>query len=209
MKILIADDEPVSCYLLEECLAEWGHEVTACTDGPPALQTLRAVDAPRLAILDWHMPGLDGIDVCRELRAAPPTRPPYLILLTVRQDKESIVAGLDAGANDYVTKPFDPAELRARVNVGIRLVEMQQALAERVRELEDALAHIKRLQGILPICSYCKKVRSDQNYWQQVEGYIAEHSEARFSHAICPECLPRVLEEARRELAAANHRPAP
>jgi hypothetical protein len=82
------------------------------------------------------------------------------------------------------------------------MVELQHSLAERVRELEEALAHIKRLQGILPICSYCKKVRNDQNYWQQVEGYIAEHSDARFSHSICPECLPRVMEQTQRELGA-------
>jgi DNA-binding response OmpR family regulator len=209
MRILIADDEPVSRCLLEELLAEWGHEVVACGDGVAALQALRDAEAPQLAILDWQMPGLDGVEVCRQLRAAPSAQPPYLILLTVRQEKESIIAGLEAGANDYLTKPFDAGEMRARVAVGSRMLELQQSLAERVRELENALTHIKRLQGILPICCYCKKIRNDQNYWQRVEGYIAEHSEARFTHGICPECMPRVMEEAQRELGiAANDREA-
>jgi hypothetical protein len=84
-------------------------------------------------------------------------------------------------------------ELRARVKVGARVVTLQQGLAERVRALEDALARVKRLQGPLPICAWCKKVRNDQNYWQQVEGYVAEHSEARFSHSICPECKEKYV----------------
>jgi sigma-B regulation protein RsbU (phosphoserine phosphatase) len=127
------------------------------------------------------------------MRAEPHVRPAYIILLTARTGRENLIQGLDAGADDYVTKPFDFDELRARVQVGVRVVELQNALSERVRELEEALSRVKQLQGLLPICSYCKKIRDDRNYWQQVEGYISEHSEAQFSHGICPECFEKYV----------------
>jgi len=200
MKILIAEDEPVSRCLLEELLTDWGHEVVACADGLAALERLQGGDAPKLGILDWQMPGMDGVEVCRRLRAMPTGQPAYLILLTVRQGKDCIITGLEAGTNDYISKPFDVDELRARVNVGVRMVELQRSLAQRVRELEEALAHIKQLQGILPICMGCKKIRNDQDYWQQVESYIGERSEARFSHCLCPECLDKAMQSARAEL---------
>jgi phosphoserine phosphatase RsbU/P len=126
-----------------------------------------------------------------ETRSTPP--PPYLILLTAKGRREDIITGLKAGANDYVTKPFDREELRARVQVGARIVELQHSLADRVHALEEALARVKQLQGLLPICSYCKKIRDDQNYWQQVENYISRHSEAQFSHSICPGCYEQLV----------------
>jgi DNA-binding response OmpR family regulator len=139
------------------------------------------------------MPGMDGIELCHRVRSAFTATPPYLILLTAKGRREDIVIGLQAGANDYVTKPFDREELRARMQVGLRMIELQQSLADRVKALEEALTRVKQLQGLLPICSYCKKIRDDQNYWQQVESYISEHSEAQFSHSICPDCYERLV----------------
>lgn len=188
MRILIADDDPVSRRVLEATLVKAGYEVAAVGDGLEAAQALQGDDPPPLAILDWMMPGMEGVEVCRTVRKKPTRTPPYLILLTGRGRSEDVVTGLRGGADDYLTKPFDGEELRARVEVGARVVTLQQGLAERVRALEDALARVRRLQGLLPICAWCKKVRNDQNYWQQVEGYIADHSEARFSHSICPGC---------------------
>ena len=150
---------------------------------------LQKQDSPRLAILDWMMPGLDGVEICRRVRATTPRKPPYLILLTARGSTADVVVGLQAGADDYVTKPFERDELKARVQAGARIVELQEALATRVIELEEALSRVKLLQGLLPICAYCKRVRNDGDYWQQVESYVSEHSEARFSHGICPECF--------------------
>jgi DNA-binding response OmpR family regulator len=115
--------------------------------------------------------------------------------LTTKSDKEDVVVGLDAGADDYVTKPFDREELRARVQVGLRVVQLQHALADRVNELEEALSRVKQLQGLLPICSFCKRVRNDQNYWQQVESYVTQHSEAKFSHSICPDCFEQYVKK--------------
>jgi sigma-B regulation protein RsbU (phosphoserine phosphatase) len=188
MRMLVAEDDPISRRLLEATLAKWGHEVVLATDGAQAWAALSADDAPRLAILDWMMPELDGVDVCRRVRTLPRAAPPYLILLTAKGRPEDTVAGLEAGADDYVTKPFDRDELRARIHAGMRIVQLQQSLADRVVELEQALLRVKHLQGLLPICAYCKKIRDDRNYWQQVEGYIAAHSDAQFSHSICPEC---------------------
>lgn len=96
--------------------------------------------------------------------------------------------GLQAGADDYIAKPFDPRELRARLHAGVRIVELQKALLERFHELEEALKRVKQLQGLLPICSYCKKIRNDRNYWEQVDSYLASHSEVQFSHGVCPDC---------------------
>jgi len=193
MRILIAEDDAVSRRLLEATLSKWGHDLVVACDGAEAWRALEGPDTPPLAILDWMMPEMDGTEVCRRVRAAASPTPPYLILLTALGGREDIVAGLTAGANDYITKPFDRGEMQARLQVGIRILELQQALAARVRDLEEVLGRVKQLQGLLPICSYCKKVRKDGDYWQQVETYVAEHSEARFSHGICPECWEEVV----------------
>jgi len=194
MQVLVAEDDAVSRTLLEATLRKWGYDVVAFPDGVRTWQALEAGQAPELLILDWMMPGLDGLGVCRNLREKFPTRPAYIILLTARNEREDIVQGLLAGADDYVTKPFDRDELRARAQVGCRVIGLEKALAARVEELEKALASVKLLQGLLPICSYCKRIRNDRNYWQQVESYLSEHSEAQFSHGICPECYEKVIQ---------------
>ena len=188
IKVLIAEDDPVSCSVLNAFLSRWGYEVVVATDGTEAWEILHQPEAPRLAILDWIMPGITGVDICRRLREEDQSPPPYVILLTSRAGAEDVVEGLEAGADDYISKPFNREELRARTRAAARLVELQSSLHQRVAELEEALASVKTLQGLLPICSYCKKIRTDGNYWQQVEAYISEHSEATFSHGICPAC---------------------
>jgi CheY-like chemotaxis protein len=179
--------------VLHETLVKWGYAVVAVEDGRQAWEALQREQIP-LAVLDWEMPEMDGVEVCRRARETPATQGVYLLLVTARGKTEDIVAGLQAGANDYITKPFNRAELQARIQVGIRVLDLQKSLADRVTELEDALAHVKQLQGILPICSYCKKVRNDEKYWQRVEDYVSEHSDAAFSHSICPECWETILQ---------------
>ena len=198
MRILIADDDTTSRKMLERVLEQWGYAVSAVADGEEALEALRRDDGPDLAVLDWVMPGLDGPEVCRRLRESGIRQTRYLILLTMRDRKEDIVAGLEAGANDYICKPFNREELRARVGVGQRVVELQNTLAERVKELEEAMVHVKTLQGLLPICSMCHRIRDDDEVWQNLERYIERHSDARLSHGYCPECLEKELEKERR-----------
>ena len=107
---------------------------------------------------------------------------------------DDVLAGLRAGADDYISKPSNVEELQARVAIGVRIIELQKSLVDRVREMEGALREVKQLQGILPICAYCQKIRDDQNYWQRVEQYISEHTDAHFSHSVCPECYAQVVQ---------------
>ena len=195
MKVLVVEDDPVVRRILEDLLNRWQYEVEVTTNGEQAMKALQNKVPPRLAIIDWQMPGMDGVELCCRARHQLKLSPLYMILLTIRSGKANIVQGLEAGADDYITKPFDQEELKARVQVGARVVHLQMELAERVKELESALAHVKQLQGLLPICCYCKKIRDDSNYWHEVEAYISQHSQAKFTHGICPECYQKVVQQ--------------
>jgi len=189
----VADDGEAARLLASMVLQRAGFAVHVAENGRQALAMLTAENGPKLALLDWMMPGLDGPEVIRRVRRIDSPTPPYLILLTSRDASADIVAGLEAGANDYLTKPVNREELVARLSVGIRVLELQDALAERVRSLEVALGNVKLLQGLLPICSYCKSIRNDQNYWQQVETYFHSHAGMQFSHGHCPSCYERYI----------------
>jgi len=206
LRILIADDDAVSRIMVAAVLKKCGYDVVAVADGVAALEAMQGDDAPPLAILDWMMPGMDGPEVCRRVRAIDTDQPPYILMLTMRETKEDVVAGLDAGADDYLTKPYDATELRARVRVGKRMVELQARLADKIEELHDAFDHVKALQGIIPICSFCKKIRDDSGYWNQLETYLRFHTDATLSHSLCPDCLrehyPDQAERVEKRLAA-------
>jgi two-component system, cell cycle response regulator len=130
MKILIADDESVSRRMLHGLLGKWGYEVVEVSDGAAAWEVLKVPDAPRMALLDWMMPGQNGVDVCRALRKQRPEPYTYILLLTAKDAKESVVEGLESGADDYLTKPFNPQELKARIRVGLRLLELEDNLVQ-------------------------------------------------------------------------------
>jgi CheY-like chemotaxis protein len=200
MKVLIAEDDSVCRRLLTGMLEGWGYEVEVVRDGLAAWEVLQRPDAPPLALLDWLMPGMDGLEVCRRVRELARPERPHLILLTIRDNKADTVTGLESGADDYLTKPVYPEELRARLRVGERLIRLQQAqlllqkkLAARVGELEQALAQVKELEGLLPICAWCKNIRDDQNYWQRLEDYLQAHTKAKLTHGICPDCLRKEM----------------
>lgn len=193
MRVLIAEDDLVSRRMLERFLAKWGYEVLSAESGTEAWDILQREDAPHLIILDWMMPGIGGVELCRTIRKSRQPSPAHIILVTAKAGKDDVIEGLEGGADDYVTKPFSQAELQARIKSGERVVELQLRLARRVAELERALANVKQLQGLLPICSYCKKIRDDSNYWKNVEAYISEQTEAEFSHGICPDCFEEYI----------------
>ncbi len=193
MELLIAEDDVSSRSMLQAVIGRWGFDVVAVSDGAQAWARLQEPNGPRLVLLDWMMPAMDGLEVCRRVRQTERADSPYIIMLTARTVKGDIVAGLEAGANDYISKPFHPEELKARLMVGKRVLELQRALAERVRQLEAALSHVNVLQGILPICTYCHKIRNDKESWERLENYIIKHSEAKFTHGVCPECMQQQL----------------
>ena len=193
MKILMAEDDPISRSFLKASLVKWGYEVLVASDGREAWEMVQSEDAISIALLDWMMPEIDGVEICRRMHEVQTADPIYTIMLTAKNQKHDVVTGLEAGADDYLTKPFNSQELHARIRVGIRIIELRRTIAARVEELEKALSQVKQLQGLLPICSYCKKIRDDQNYWQQVDSYISSHTQVAFSHSVCPGCYEQYV----------------
>ncbi len=185
--ILIVDDTPANLRLLSGMLGEQGCKVRLAPNGKLALMNAQAAP-PDLILLDIKMPGMNGYEVCEELKADPRTRDIPIIFISALDLTEDKVKAFTFGGVDYVTKPFQVEEVLARVETHLKLSELQKQLTERVRELEEALAKVNKLEGLLPICSYCKRVRDDQDYWHRVESYIEARSEALFSHGICPDC---------------------
>ena len=179
MKILTVEDDPVARRILVQALHRLGHEAIEADNGNEALRLFER-EPVRLIVSDWLMPGIDGLQFCREVRARLHTEYTYFILLTGREaDQANQREAIEAGVDDFLTKPLDMQELWMRLRVSERILKF----ATQVRQLE----------AFLPICSYCKKVRDDQNYWQQIEGYINERTGSEFSHSICPDCYQRVV----------------
>ena len=176
MRILVAEDEPASALLVEKSLEDLGHEPTCVSDGAVAWG-MHQVEPFPVIITDWRMPEMDGLELCRRVRADPRPRYTYLVILTSVGSPEGFREGMRAGADDFMVKHLDPEQLEARLVV-----------AERVLRLQSDL---RTLQGLLPICSYCKRVREGQDYWQQVEAFVQAKTDARFSHSICPDCYQR------------------
>jgi DNA-binding response OmpR family regulator len=178
MKALVADDDGTTTLLVRRALEPSGLDVSVVHDGEAAWKMLASPEPPSLAVLDWMMPAIDGLELCRRVRRERPNANLYILLLTSRESRADVISGLDAGADDYLIKPFDHDELRARVRVGIRVINL--------------ISKVRQLRGLLPICSYCHRIRNDDDYWQQMEQYLSQHSDARFSHGICPDCLAQV-----------------
>lgn len=194
IRLLVADDDRIATKILTAAIKDWPFDVTVVHDGESAWSVMTE-QRPQIAVLDWEMPGADGPELCRRARQTPECAGTYIILLTGREGRANLIHGLGAGADDYVTKPFDREEFLVRIQVGARVAALQQRLAERVDELQAALANVRQLEGFIAICSYCKRIRSDAQQWEQMERYISDHSHAQFSHGICPDCYEKVREE--------------
>ncbi len=188
VRVLVVDDVPVQRIALQRRLDKWGYEVLAVESAEQAYASLGDRDAPTLVVLDWTLPDMDGPELCRRIRAHASLRTAYLILYTSRESSEDLVAGLEAGANDFVSKTADPEELRARLQVGARYALLHRDLQARTREVEAALETVNKLQGILPICSYCKRVRDDRSYWHEIDRFLVQRTDLELSWSTCDQC---------------------
>ncbi len=195
-RILLAEDEARYRRILSHYLNSWGYTVVSVRDGTEAVAALTGGDAPALALIDWMMPGIEGPEVCKQVRSLADRPYTYLILLTAKADKGEVAAGFEAGADDYVTKPCDMTELRARLKVGERMVALEQTLAQQVETLQHALDHVRQLKELLPICAWCKRVRDDKDYWHSIEEYLHVHTGTDFTHGICPHCVEAMRQSA-------------
>lgn len=204
MKVLIAEDDAPSRFMLQSLLTKWGYDVTSARDGDEAWKILCEPEHPQLVILDWMMPGIEGPEIVRRLRERLPEKCYYAIIITSRSYKDSATRALNSGADDFVGKPYDNDELRARLAVGYRMNCLQKALSDHIQDLRQTLDRVKQLEGIIPICMYCKKIRDDQDGWNQLEQYITEHSEAKFSHSICPHCVKEQRESFKNSMRASD-----
>lgn len=180
MKILTVEDDSVARAVLRQALRRLGHEAVEASDGEAAWEVLQKTEGVRVVVSDWIMPNSDGLELCKRVRGRVGSEYTYFILLTSRDaTEENQMAAADAGVDDFLTKPLDFSELWTRLRVAERILRY----TTQVRQLEE----------MLPICSYCKKIRDDQNYWQQIEGYISERTGSDFSHSVCPDCYQRVI----------------
>ncbi len=181
MKILVAEDDPISGVVLTKSLRKIGHEVITADDGKAAWYSyLRLV--PRIVITDWMMPVIDGLELTRMIRKDGRPMYTYVIILTALGGKNNYREGMSAGADDFLTKPFDMDTLTARLRVAERVLSLQ--------------TEVNQLQGLLPICSYCKRIRDDQNTWHPLELFVGGRSETSFSPTLCPECRSKHLQHA-------------
>lgn len=173
MRILVAEDEAPVRRLLGQTLVRLGHEAVTVESGRAALEAFEREYFPVL-ISDWRMPEVNGLELCRRVRAQKRAKYTYIILLTAFGGKGHFLEGMKAGADDFITKPFDPEELQARLRVAERILGLQ--------------AEVSQLQSLLPICSYCKKIRDEHDVWTPIEEYIAKRTDTVFSHGLCQEC---------------------
>lgn len=178
--ILIVDDNPNNLQVLGSILEGKGYEVALAQNGLLALDFIKK-EKPDLILLDIMMPEINGYEICKKLKEDNETKDVPVIFLTAKTETEDIVRGFDVGAVDYILKPFNSAELLARIRTHIKLRQAQK--------------EIQLLRGIIPICAYCKKIRNDTGFWEQVEDYIHKHTMLEFSHGLCPDCYKRLSDE--------------
>lgn len=192
-KLLVVDDIPENLTILYKMLRD-EYEIIGAGSGQEALK-LVPLTHPDLILLDVMMPEMSGFEVCTVLKGQESFRDIPVIFITALVEETDEARGFEAGAVDYITKPFKPAILKHRISTHLELKFQKDALIEKNGELQAALARVKELSGLLPICMTCKKIRDDKGYWNQLENYISLHSEALFSHGICPECYVVEMEK--------------
>jgi response regulator RpfG family c-di-GMP phosphodiesterase len=207
LRVLVTDDDPEVLLLTATVLRRAGYEVLEASTGTECLEVVRS-SRPDLVLLDVMLPDTSGIEVCRQIKADPESGRTFVILASgIQVSSDSQTEGLNIGADGYIVRPIPNKELVARVQSMERIKRAEDALLEKekqqeelIKKLQDALAEIKTLKGFIPICAACKKIRDDDGYWDQLEAYISKHTDAIFSHGLCPECAERYLAEAEKFL---------
>lgn len=199
--ILLVDDSRANLRLLVDILTRQGYKARPVMDGEAALKAVKA-QAPDLILLDIMMPGIKGYAVCEHLKADQRFRDTPIIFISALHDSQDKIEAFAKGGVDYITKPFQPEEVLARVNTHLKIGRLQKRLQkhnsqleEKNKQLEKALAQVKKLSGLLPMCANCKKIRNDDGYWQDVASYIRRHSEADVTHGICQDCVKKLYPE--------------
>ena len=189
-RVLCVDDDPATQMVLNGIIEDAGWQPQSALSATAAREVLAASPGIQVVLLDWMLPDGSGVDLCRELKATQGAAV-YVILVTVRGAPEDVETGLDAGADDYLVKPVSPVEVRARVRTGFRAADAQRQLADRLAQLELALKRVSNLESLLPLCMYCRRINSADN-WQSVEDYLWESVDVKVSHGCCPDCLSKL-----------------
>jgi DNA-binding response OmpR family regulator len=192
IKVLIVDDGPEVLLGTSRILKTAGYQVLTAATGGQGLASARE-NRPDLILLDVVLPDVQGPALCRQFKADPFLKGVFVILISGMKTSSAEQAdGLDVGADGYISRPLSNRELLSRINAMVRILVAGRERDRLILELRAALAKIKTLSGFLPICSHCKKIRDDQGYWTQVEVYVRDHSEAEFSHGVCPDCMKKL-----------------
>lgn len=189
-QVLIVDDTPTNIQLAGSILQQENYEIAFAQNGKIALELLESHNFD-LILLDIMMPEMNGFEVCKRLKASEKTKDIPVIFLSAKKEREDVIEGLKIGAVDYVTKPFNSEELIVRTRTHLELKRARDNQKRLIHKLQKALAEIRQLSGLLPICSHCKNIRDDIGKWVQIDEYIASKTEAEFTHSICPHCLKK------------------
>ncbi len=197
--ILVVDDTRDNLRVLDAILTNAGYEVCLFRSARMALHSLE-LNKPDLILLDICMPEMDGFTLCENMKSMPDCSSIPVLFISALNDVKDKVKAFSAGGVDYITKPFQAEEVLARVKTHVSIFQLEQKLLAKNRDLEEALERINTLRGLIPICSNCKKVRDDSGYWEQIESYISVHSDAEFSHSICPACVHELYPDMEEEL---------
>mgnify|MGYP001546043019 FL=1 len=188
MKILIAEDEYTTRLMVQVCLENWGYSIESVEDGKKAWDIINQKNPPQIAVLDWEMPGISGIDLCRKIKSLDRSSPIHVILLTARDSKNDISQGFEAGADDYITKPFNDDELGARIRVAERIVTIQSSLNSSLEELREALDMVQSFEEPVAVCSTCQKIGAFDGSWRTPEKLLEYPVDPRFIQLDCPSC---------------------
>lgn len=193
-RVLVVDDNTANIDVMLTFLEMEGYEISIATSGEMALH-VTAHDQPDLILLDVMMPNMDGFETCRMLKKNPKTEAIPIIFVTAKKETADIVQGFQSGGVDYISKPYRQEEVLARVKTHLQLRQLMKTQEQLIHKLNRALDEVKTLKGILPICSYCKKIRDDEGQWHQLEKYISNRSDSEFSHGICGDCYAALDED--------------